>query len=116
MAGSPNGFISVDDHVQEHPRVWTDRMSQARWGERIPHLERQADGTERWVVDGAPLAMSGVATVGALLADRSGEPQRWADVPTAAYLPAVRLPAMDAGRIGYSVLYPTVAGIAGETF
>ena len=41
------GFISADDHVQEHPEVWTSRMSKAKWGDRIPHLERQADGTEQ---------------------------------------------------------------------
>src|SRR5215470_19437362 len=27
-------LISVDDHVQEHPEVWTQRMSRATWGER----------------------------------------------------------------------------------
>ena len=34
------GFISADDHVQEHPDVWTERMSKAKWGDRIPHIER----------------------------------------------------------------------------
>ena len=34
------GFISADDHVQEHPEVWTKRMSKAKWGERIPHVRR----------------------------------------------------------------------------
>ena len=24
------GLISVDDHIQEHPQVWTSRMSQSR--------------------------------------------------------------------------------------
>jgi predicted TIM-barrel fold metal-dependent hydrolase len=37
-------------------------------------------------------------------------------VPAAAYLPSDRLKAMDAAGIDYSVLYPTVAGLAGETF
>jgi hypothetical protein len=27
------GFISADDHAQEHPQVWTSRMSKTKWGE-----------------------------------------------------------------------------------
>ena len=55
------GFISADDHVQEHPEVWTQRLSKAKWGDRIPHLERRADGTEQWVVDGQKIDLPGVA-------------------------------------------------------
>ena len=35
-----HGLISVDDHVQEPPDLWTSRLSKSRWGDRIPHLER----------------------------------------------------------------------------
>lgn len=108
-------FISADDHVQEHPGVWTDRLSRAKWGDRVPHVERH-DGAERWVVDGQPLPLSGVALAGALMAERTVEPQRWDEVPAAAHVPAERLKAMDSAGIDYSVLYPTVAGLAGETF
>ena len=48
--------------------------------------------------------------------DRTRLPQRWEEVPKAAYVPAERLRAMDADGIAYSVLYPTVAGAAGENF
>ncbi len=48
--------------------------------------------------------------------DRTRLPQRWEEVPKAAYVPAERLRAMDADGIAYSVLYPTVAGPAGENF
>ena len=47
-----NKFISVDEHVQEHPDVWTKRLSAAKWGERIPHVAKNADGKERWLIDG----------------------------------------------------------------
>lgn len=113
MAGR---LISADDHVQEHPRVWTDRLSASRWGKRVPHLESQPDGTERWMVDGRPLELSGVALAGALMADRNREPQRWEEVPPAAYEPAARLRAMDADGVDVSVLYPVIAGTTGETF
>ena len=110
------GFISVDDHVLEHPEVWTQRLSKARWGNRIPHIERQTDGTEHWVVDGRKYPLTGVGSVGAALPDRTDEPQRWEEVPTVTYKPTERLKAMDADGVDCSVLYPTVAGMAGETF
>ncbi len=110
------GFISVDDHVQEPPDLWTSRLSKARWGDRIPHLAANGDGAEHWVVDGEVALGGDVARTGALMDDRNAEPATWDDVPKAAYEPAARLEAMDAAGVDYSVLYPTVAGMAGEAF
>jgi predicted TIM-barrel fold metal-dependent hydrolase len=56
------------------------------------------------------------ARAGALMPDRNEDPKRWADVPAPAYVAAERLKVMDSAGIDYSVLYPTVAGLAGETF
>lgn len=109
-------LISVDDHVQEPPDLWASRLSKSRWGDRVPHVERQPDGTERWVVDGKPIPLGGVASAQAVMPDRSAQPQRWEDVPRVVYDPAERLRAMDADGVDYSVLYPTVAGVGGETF
>ena len=111
-----HGFISVDDHVQEHPEVWTQRLSKAKWGDRIPHIERLADGVESWVVDGQKLPLPGVGLAGAAMADRAREPQRWEEMPKVAYVPTDRLIAMDVDGVDHSVLYPIVAGVAGETF
>ena len=109
------GLISVDDHVQEPPDLWTRRLSKGRWGDRIPHLERTADGAERWVVDGQVL-LDGPASAAALMEDRNHEPNHWDAVPLPAYRPSERLKAMDASGVDYSVLYPTVAGSAGQGF
>ena len=111
-----HGLISVDDHVQEPPDLWTNRLSKSRWGDRMPHLERAADGAERWMVDGHVLLDGWPARAAALMADRNHEPSRWDEVPPAAYRPTVRLKAMDAAGVDYSVLYPTVAGLAGQNF
>ncbi len=111
-----NSFISVDEHVQEHPEVWIKRMSRAKWGERIPHVEHSSNGVESWVVDGRKIDLAGVADCGAAMADRTQNPQRWADVPAAVYDPKERLKAMDAAGIDYAVLYPTVAGVGGQSF
>lgn len=109
------GVISVDDHVQEPPDLWTSRLG-SQFGDRAPHLEPVDDSSERWVVDGQVLLDGYVARTGAFMADRNAEPSRWDEVPSAAYLPAERLQAMDTAGVDYSVLYPTVAGLAGEAF
>lgn len=111
-----NNFISADEHVQEHPEVWTKRLSRAKWGDRIPHVERNANGGERWIVDGREVDLAGVADCGAAMAQRTKNPQRWADVPAAVYDPKERLKAMDEAGIDYAVLYPTVAGVGGQSF
>jgi predicted TIM-barrel fold metal-dependent hydrolase len=110
------GFISTDDHVQEHPEVWTRRMSKTKWGDRIPHIASNGDGSQHWVVDGKPIDLAGVANVGAVMPDRARDPQRWEEVPTVAFDARERLTAMDSDGVDYSVLYPSVAGRAGETF
>ena len=111
-----HGLISVDDHVQEVPDLWTSRLDASRWGERIPHIERAPDGSERWVADGTTLMGGRLADAGALMDDRNDEPKTWAEVPAAAHDPAERLKAMDAAGVDYSALYPTVAGLAGHAF
>ena len=111
-----NIFISVDEHVQEHPEVWTKRLSRARWGGRIPYLEKNSDGTEQWIVDGRQIELDGVADCGAAMPDRTRNPRRWSEVPASVYDPKERLKVMDAAGIDYAVLYPTVAGSGGQIF
>ncbi|MPZ16093.1 MAG: amidohydrolase family protein [Chloroflexi bacterium] len=110
------GFISSDDHVQEPPDLWTRRLSKSTWGDRIPHLERSTTGAEQWMVDGQVLLGGCVARAEALMPDINQGPTRWDEVPPAAYVPAERLKVMDAAGVDYSVLFPTVAGLAGEAF
>jgi len=110
------GLISVDDHVQETPDVWTSRLSKSKWGDRIPHVESDSNGAERWVVDGKPVDLPGVAIAHAALSDRGCNTGRWDEVPESVYVPAERLKAMDADGVDYSVLYPSVAGTGGEMF
>jgi predicted TIM-barrel fold metal-dependent hydrolase len=109
-------FISVDEHVQEHPDLWTKRLSRSKWGERIPHIETNSDGIERWLVDGRRIDLEGVADCGAVMADRTKNPQRWSEVPASVYDPKERLKAMDGAGVDYAVLYPTVAGAGGRVF
>src|SRR5437016_9552336 len=84
------GLVSADDHVQETPDVWTSRLP-SKLKSRAPQIERQRDGSERWVLDGQVLLGGKVANVSALMPDRLKDPIRWEDVPAAAYNPAERL-------------------------
>lgn len=95
--GKSHGFASVDDHVQEPPDLWTSRLSASRWGERRPHVGAAPAGSRTWLVDGRPIP-------GATeLAHGDADPHD-------------RLRAMDEQGVDVSVLYPGVAGPAGETF
>ena len=109
-------FISVDEHIQETPDLWTKRLSKAKWGDRVPHIAKNSSGAERWFVDGRELPIKGVADCGAAMSERTRNPQTWSEVPAAVYDPKERLKVMDAAGIDYAVLYPTVAGAAGQTF
>lgn len=109
-----NRIISIDDHVQETPDLWTSRIS-GRFGDRAPRLVSQG-GRDVWVVDGQELLGGRVCAAGGFLSDRTAHPDTWDAVPTAAYAPADRLKAMDAGGIDRSILFPTVGGFAGEAF
>jgi predicted TIM-barrel fold metal-dependent hydrolase len=111
----PARFISADDHVIEHPRVWTDRLSRQRWGDRIPHLEHDSGGADFWLIDGRKMPLLGSGSAAALMPDRR-EPRKWEELPLAAYQPAERLKLMEASGVEHSILYPSVAGVGGETF
>ena len=100
----------------EHPEVWTQRLAKSKWGDRIPHMERSSQDCDSWVVDGRETPLSDVAQVGALMTDRTDLPKRWEDVPLKAYVPTERLTTMDIDGVAYSVLYPSFAGLSGETF
>lgn len=120
--------IDVDSHVQEGNDCWTSRMSKAKWGERIPHLE-ESTATEaanyivaasskprhRWVLDGRP-GMQFPALCHEVMPDRETLPARWEDVPKSVYDARERMKAMDQDGVDAQVLYPNVSGPSGEAF
>src|SRR2546428_199828 len=88
------GLIRVDDHVQETPDGWTSGLSKSKWGDRIPRIESDSNGAERWMFVGQPLGLPGVAIANAALPDRTCKARRWDEVPPSVYVPAERLKAM----------------------
>jgi predicted TIM-barrel fold metal-dependent hydrolase len=91
-------------------------MSKQKWGDRVPHVETQADGSQRWLIAGEAVSLPGAGDANALSAGRAQGPKRWDEVPKATYSASERLKMMDADGVDYSVLYPTVGGMAGERF
>src|SRR5260370_7283273 len=108
------GIISTEEHVIEPTNLWIERLSKNRWGDRIPHIVRDAGGADCWLIDGRKVPLLGSGSAAALMAERTHEPRTWDEVPPAAYQPAERLKAMDADGIERSVLYPSWAGCAGQ--
>jgi predicted TIM-barrel fold metal-dependent hydrolase len=109
-------IISINEHVIEAPDVWTARMSRAQWGDRIPHIRTRDDGTEVWIIDGMEVPLVGAGSAAACMPDRADEPKKWVDVPSVITNVAERAAAMEERGGAYAVLYPSVAGIGGETF
>jgi uncharacterized protein len=109
-------FISTNEHVIESPDVWTSRLSKQRWADRLPHIIAKDDGSEVWLIDGREYPLLGSGSAAACMPDRGDEPRRWADIPAVIIDPAQRAAAMEEQGVDYAVLYPSVAGIAGETF
>ena len=117
-------IIDVDAHVQEPADCWTNRMSEKKWGKRIPQLEevsREERGTtpigyfldpkpervHRWTLDGQPHSPY-PSTCHAVMPDRETLPSRWEDVPKSVYDARARLEAMDADGVDAEVFYPNV--------
>lgn len=113
---SVSKVISAVDRVVEHPEVWAQRLSKSKWGERIPHIERRADGTDTWVIDGRIIPLPDIEQVGALMPERAKMAARWDEIDPSASIPAGRIKAMDRDSVDYTVFYPSVAGFSGETF
>lgn len=120
------GVISCDDHIQLDQDNWTKRMSEKKWGSKIPQIRPTQDpshmavdwgepDTWRWFVYDNPESPRGVANCPTAMQDpkwgdagarRKYFPQRWSDVPRSIYEPGERLKSMDHDGIDAAVLFP----------
>ncbi len=109
--------ISTDDHLQEDRYTWTSRMSEKKWGDKIPQVRETGDGTETWYIYGQRKDQTGgVAIVHGVMPDKTKAPTRWEDVPEIAYVPAKRIEAMDRDGVDVHTFFANVAGVAGHGF
>jgi predicted TIM-barrel fold metal-dependent hydrolase len=111
------GLISCDSHAQLHKDTWTSRMSQTKFGDRIPQLRETTDKehmvrasdkpVERWFVNNKVIGERGTVNCPTAMNDpmRKTYPQRWSEVPAIVYDPVERLKAMDQDGIDAEVLF-----------
>ena len=112
-------LISVDDHLLEHPTVWSDRLPE-RYRDAGPHVVEAGSGPwaghEVWLMEGrAYPTMKHYAIAGQ---DREGEggPIRFSEMLPGCYDPAARLADMDLDGVWAQLCFPTFARFAGTRF
>ena len=73
-------LISVDDHIIEPPKVWSDRLP-SKYLEAGPHVITKDDGTEAWEYEGEALATMGLnAVAGKPFKDFAMDPMTYSDM------------------------------------
>ena len=108
------GLISSDSHGQLGKDAYTRRMSEQKWGEKIPHLVEVREDkfpfpVERWMVN-REIQGGNVCNCPTAMKERGYYPQRWEEVPLEVYDPARRLEALDRDRVDGEVLFPNGPG------
>jgi predicted TIM-barrel fold metal-dependent hydrolase len=111
------GVISTDEHIQEARDVWTSRMSKEKFGDDIPHVAEQPDGSEAWVIQGQ---VNGnryqLGAVPAATIPRNKKLHRWEEMPQCAYVPSERLKAMDQDEVDTHTFFPNISGLSNNKF
>jgi uncharacterized protein len=108
-------IIDADTHVTESADLWTSRAP-TRMRDRVPHIENDADGSQKWVVGGSrPLASAGMtATAG--VGSFNNPPKTFEEMHPGAYNAKARLKYMDQMGIWAMVMYPNVGGFGAQQF
>jgi predicted TIM-barrel fold metal-dependent hydrolase len=108
-------LISVDDHVIEHPRVWSDRLP-AKYQEIGPQVV-EVDGKELWRVAGELKPNIGLnAVAGKDPKDFGLDPVRFDEMLPGCYDVNRRLADMDLDGVHAQLCFPSFPGFAGSTF
>jgi uncharacterized protein len=108
-------IIDADSHLTEPADVWTARVPQ-KYADRVPHVERNQEGAEVWILDGTQIATVGQTAAGANPLGQHIPPNTYEDCHPAAYIAAERLRYMDRVGIWAQVLYPNVGGFGSQKF
>ncbi len=108
-------IIDCDTHITEPPDVWTSRVP-ARDVEHVPHVVRNEEGKDVWVLDGQQIYTAGITALAGWNGTFPAGPPTYADMHPAAYDAAARLKMMDERGVWAQVLYPNVAGFGSQKF
>ena len=113
-------LLSTDDHLIEHPRVWSDRLP-AKYQEAGPRIvERRGRGrppAQVWVYEGRVYPQIGLNAVAGKKPEEFGtEPLRYDDMLPGCYDPEARLVDMDLDGVQAALCFPSFPRFAGTVF
>ncbi|MET0453785.1 MAG: amidohydrolase family protein [Mycobacterium sp.] len=114
-------LISTDDHLIEHPRLWTDRLP-SKFVERGPQIVEQRIGaSERlaqvWRYEDRIYPYIGLnAVAGKKPAEYGLEPTRYEDMLPGCYDPKARIADMDIDGVQATLSFPSFPKFAGTAF
>ncbi|MGW3943968.1 amidohydrolase family protein [Streptomyces phaeochromogenes] len=109
-------IVSVDDHVIEHPKVWTDRLPK-KYQEAGPRIEHRPDGSDVWIYEGelaGTLALNAVA--GRDPKDFGLDPRSFDDMLPGCHDIHDRIRDMDVEGVWAQMCFPNMGGFAGSGF
>jgi predicted TIM-barrel fold metal-dependent hydrolase len=105
--------IDIDTHWSEPPDLWTSRMPERRWGDRVPHVVYDEARRESvWQVGDERL--SGVAAFAMAGWNEffPSHPKSLDEADPASWNPLARVERMDQHGVYAQVLYPNILGFA----
>src|SRR6185312_12036917 len=109
-------IISVDDHMIEHPRVWTDRLP-SKWADDMPVIIENEHGHHIWRYEGQLFPYIGLnAVAGKEPKDFGMEPVRYDDMIPGCYDPVARVADMDVDGVQAALCFPSFPGFGGGVF
>src|SRR5215207_1017866 len=109
-------IISVDDHLIEHPRVFSDRLP-AKWQEDGPRIVESAEGNHQWMYEGTLFPYIGLNAVAGKKPEEFGiEPLRYEDMIPGCYDPVVRIKDMDIDGVQAAACFPSFPGFGANVF
>ena len=109
-------IVSVDDHVIEHPRVWTDRMP-SKHRDACPQVVELEGGAEGWRFEGRIIPTIGLnAVAGKDPKDFGLDPVSFEDMLPGCYDVGARVADMDLDGVHAQLCFPSFPGFAGGTF
>lgn len=121
-------LVSTDDHLVEHPTVWSDRLP-ARYREHLPRIvETDVDtpaefghlmpaGSQGWLYEGRLYAQMGLNAVAGKPPEEYGtDPLRFDDMRAGCYDPKARVEDMDEDGVSVAMCFPSFPRFGGTLF
>ncbi|MFC1405252.1 MULTISPECIES: amidohydrolase family protein [Streptacidiphilus] len=109
-------IISVDDHLIEHPRVFSDRLPK-KFLQEGPRIVEDEQGCHVWHMEDKVFPYIGLNAVAGKSPEQFGlEPLRFEDMIPGCYDPAARVKDMDLDGVQAACCFPSFPGFGGRVF